>query len=320
MPPLMVQTFDALIAWGLEFFRHEARYAETTVRGYGTDLKGCAAWLAAQPEGCPPLAALGIEHFETWLHAEAPRITPATQQRRLAALHTLFRVARRRRLVTSDPTADLVAPRQAERLPDVLSVEEIRRVLEEPYFPPYPERSRALLEIAYATGIRAAEIVGLDLDDLDRTGPGLRVIGKGNRQRIVPIWPRTIETLEAYLPLRAQFRGRDLPRERRPLFVSETGARLAGTTLRGVVRERAVQLGLVGRLRPHVLRHSIATHLHDNGASLRDIQALLGHKSIQTTERYTHVSAGGLARRLTAFHPLANGNGMPLLNGNRKER
>jgi integrase/recombinase XerC len=158
-------------------------------------------------------------------------------------------------------------------------------------------RDRAILEVLYASGVRVAELSGLDLEDLDLREGSVRVLGKGRKERIVPLGGKAVEALQAYLDGREGARG--------PLFRNHRGRRLTVRSLHRIVRARARAAGLAGRVTPHTLRHTFATHLLDAGADLRLIQELLGHARLATTQRYTHVSADRLAKVYDAAHPRA---------------
>jgi integrase/recombinase XerC len=161
------------------------------------------------------------------------------------------------------------------------------------------ERDVLILELLYATGLRVSELVGLDVDDVDRAGLTVRVLGKGRKERIVPFGGRAAHALDVYLGRSAARRG--------PLFTNRRGGRLSARAVHGIVRRSAAASGIARRVSPHTLRHTFATHLLDAGADLRVIQELLGHSRLSTTQRYTHVGADQLMRVYDAAHPRARG-------------
>ncbi|HEY2956542.1 MAG TPA: tyrosine-type recombinase/integrase [Candidatus Eisenbacteria bacterium] len=226
----------------------------------------------------------------------------ASAARALAAWRSFTRFCVRRGILSADPARAIPFPRIPRRLPRTLPAQELGRALDRMSgAEPVTLRDRALIELAYSSGLRLAELVGLNHGDLDRTGGLLRVRGKGRRERIVPAGDEALAALERYLAAAGRARGR--PGE--PLFTNPRGTRLSGRTVQRVVRRRlgAIATGL--GVSPHALRHSFASHLLDRGADLRAIQELLGHRSLATTQIYTHVSRSRLAKVYRQAHPRA---------------
>lgn len=298
----------------LRYCEVERRFAPATCRAYKRDVGACIAFLRS----------IGIERFEEarvrdlrrFLEAESShRPAPSSQARTIAALRTFFRFCVESEYLDRDPAAPLRAPKQPETLPDVLERSELRRLLAAPgradvwqrHFAGREERDRLLLALFSYGGLRRAELLGIDLDDVDLDRMLLRVrCGKGSRQRVLPVHPALVPLFDAYLTVRLQ-RGR--PGER-ALFVGVQGRRLAETVLASTFRRYARACGVTERKRvtPHTLRHVFATELLAAGANLRQIQELLGHKQLDTTQRYTHVNAHqlrGAVRRLRWEAPAA---------------
>jgi integrase/recombinase XerC len=198
----------------------------------------------------------------------------------------------------TNPARELASPKLPGRLPNYLPIDETQALWRAPVSPaPGGARDRAMLEVLYATGVRVAELARLDLEDVDLREGSVRVLGKGGKERIVPLHRKAIEAIRAYLGPREGGTG--------PVFLNGRGGRLTVRSVHRVVRGRARAAGLHRRVTPHTLRHTFATHLLDAGADLRLIQDLLGHARLSTTQRYTHVSAERLMKVYDAAHPRA---------------
>src|ERR671936_153453 len=249
------------------------------------DLSAFLAQLAAGGDGRPPVAA-------------------ATLQRKAACMRSFYRHLRREVIVEHDPTADLRAPRKSQRLPQVLTRDEVARLLGAPRgTDPAALRDRALLELMYACGLRASEAIGLDVRDVDLERGVLRARGKGSKERIVPIGREAVAAARVYLDRgRPAFVGLgDEPR----LFVNRRGGGLTRQGLYKIVQRYARAVGLDDRMSPHTLRHTFATHLLAGGCDLRAVQEMLGHADIATTQIYTHLSAERLKDVYFQAHPRA---------------
>jgi integrase/recombinase XerC len=229
----------------------------------------------------------------------------STRNRRLAALRSFFRFRVRAGAIPADPTEGLPGPRSERRLPAPLSAPDCQQLLDAParrFAPELVARDRALLELLYGTGLRVGELVRLDVRDHDRHRRELRVRGKGNKERVVPVPGAAWAALEAWLELRKR---PGLMGE--PLFTNARGGRLSDRAVRLILRRRLLEAGVAAPASPHTLRHSYATHLLDADVDLRSIQELLGHARLATTQRYTQVSAERLARVYRQAHPRARG-------------
>ncbi|MCA9505881.1 MAG: tyrosine recombinase XerC [Myxococcota bacterium] len=264
------------------------------------------------------------DHVRTWLASLHRRRSPATRGRKLASVRAFFRWMVREGLREDDPTAGLPMPRLEKRLPRPLSVDDCEQLIttrRPSARRPAPEggdrarrtewmelRDRALVELLYGTGIRIGELVALDVRDLELRAQEIRVLGKGRKERVVPIPSEARKALAAWVEVR---RHPGLLRE--PLFISlrsrreEKPRRLAAREARRILAERAVGANLDEHVHPHRLRHSYATHLLDMGADLREIQELLGHASLSTTQKYTAVSIEHLRDAYDRAHPRARG-------------
>lgn len=287
-----------------DFGRHlraERDVSPHTMRAYLGDLRALVAYAAGV--GVTEPAGIDVSLLRAWLaHQHALGRSRATLARRTAAARAFTRHLHRRGLLQDDPGLLLGTPKRQRNLPDVLSQDDAARLLDKMDVQgPVGLRDLAVLELLYGTGVRVSELCGLDIDDLD-TGRGtVRVHGKGNRERIVPVGEPAARAIQDWL--RA---GRpELATENSgpALFLGTRGGRLHPTSARRIVHARIAEVGDMPDLSPHGLRHSAATHLLEGGADLRSVQEILGHASLQTTQIYTHVSAERLKQVHRQAHP-----------------
>ncbi len=291
----------------LAYLELERGLSRNTLDAYRTDLTQFGTWLAAQ--GADPLESRHRElaGFLDYLVAgddERAPASAATIQRKTACLRSFYRHLRREQLIDHDPTADLKAPGKSRRLPRVLTREEVDRLLSTPTGgSPAAQRDRALLEVMYACGLRASEATGLRVSDVDLDEGLLRATGKGSKERLVPVGRRAIAALRTWIHSgRPELVGL---REESALFVNQRGGALSRQGLYKIIRGHAAAAGLEGRMSPHTLRHSFATHLLAGGCDLRVLQEMLGHADIATTQIYTHLSAERLKDQYFSAHPRA---------------
>jgi integrase/recombinase XerC len=286
------------------FLRHlerERNLSPHTLRAYASDLAQFEDHLRSElgREANPKdVDHLLIRSFLARLHVGGVKKTSSA--RKLASLRTFFRFLVREGVLVKNPARPLLSPRVERRIPSPLAEGEMAAFLEVPGESDRARRDRALLELLYATGIRCAELVGLDLQDLDFEQKLVRVLGKGRKERLVPFGEKAREALQAHLRSR-EAGGRGSP----ALFRNHRGGRLSDRSVRAIVRTRVQELALEKRVSPHTLRHSFATHLLERGADLRAIQELLGHASLSTTQRYTHVDMRHLLEVYKRSHPRA---------------
>ncbi len=235
----------------------------------------------------------------------AAPVAPTTLGRKVACLRSFYRHLRREGIMEHDPTADLHGPRKPQRLPKVLSRDEVARLLEQPQgASPLALRDRALLEVMYACGLRASEAVGLELRDVDLEEGLLCARGKGSKERIVPVGRQAVVALLAYYRSgRTELVGDGVQQR---LFVNRRGGTLTRQGLYKIVQGHARRAGLEERMSPHTLRHSFATHLLAGGCDLRSLQEMLGHADLTTTQVYTHLSADRLKDAYFNAHPRAS--------------
>jgi integrase/recombinase XerD len=296
----------------LQYLRHERGQAQHTQRTYAGLLNQFIAWAGAN--GISSWQQVELKHLTAFLQHERERALanePKGSTRRLssesvyleiAALRAFYRYAEEEKLLPRNVAENLSLPRRWKRLPKSLSNEEIEKLLT----PEQPATSQslcddAILELAYASGLRRSELCSLRLEQLHLEAGFINVIGKGNKERVVPVGTKAIEALNRYLTV-----GRPkLVRPRSPanVFLTGRGSAFASITMWAHIKARVKRAGVGRNITPHMLRHSFATHLLEHGADLRVIQELLGHANISTTEVYTHVTGNRLRDIHRKFHP-----------------
>jgi len=260
-----------------------------TVRSYGADL----GQLSLLTEGRPDLSeATLLRYLRTYGR------TPVTRARKLSTLRSFVRHLRTVGLLDLDPTEGLESPIRRRSLPKTLTQHQAVELLDQPPPGSTPLRDQAMLELGYAAGLRASEIVRVDVDDIDWDSSTVRVLGKGNKERVAFFGDPCRRALEDYMAFE-----RVKPAAGRPLFTNAQGGRLTSRTLQNVIKRWALRAGLPADVSPHTLRHSFATHLLDGGADLKTVQQLLGHENLATTQIYTHVSIERLRDAVGKAHP-----------------
>jgi tyrosine recombinase XerC len=282
----------------------ERRLSPHTSAAYRADLVGLGTFLA---RGSSSLEDATYALLRRWLaHLGTRGYSRATLSRKAAAIRSFYRYLAHRRIVATNPASQLSAPKVPTLLPTVLKTGEAAALLEAPVGDdPYLVRDRAILELLYAAGLRVSELCGLDVDDVDLDAQRVRVMGKGGREREVPVGDVAAEAISHYLGWARAAIGPEAPAAAGPLFYNRRRRRIGSRDVRSVV-ENYVKRSLPGRqASPHTLRHSFATHLMEGGADIRAVQELLGHASLATTQRYTHVSRGRLFGAYRSSHPRA---------------
>ncbi|MBI4610577.1 MAG: tyrosine recombinase XerC [Candidatus Rokubacteria bacterium] len=287
----------------LQYLDVERGASPHTLRSYRADLGEFTAFLARHKLArLADVDARAIRAYLVWLHSRG--LSRTTIARKLAALKSGFRFWARRGVIPRNPAREVGTPRVPKRLPAFLPIDEAWALLESAAPDTVQgKRDRAILEVFYATGLRVAELCGVDRGDLDRFQGTVRVVGKGNKERIVPLGDHALRALDAYLAVRPSGEG--------ALFQNLRGGRLTVRSVHRIVKGRARGAGIARPVTPHALRHTFATHMLDQGADLRLIQDLLGHSRLSTTQKYTHVSADRLMKVYDAAHPRAHPGEVP---------
>lgn len=283
----------------------EKGYSPHTVSNYQRDIDEFFGF----SETAVQLDAIEHSFVRSYVYHLNSRCKSSSVARKLSALRTFFRFLLKENLVKHDPFSAVSMPRQGTYIPVFLTVDEVFSLLEEPGGgDTFASRDRAILELFYATGIRVAELVGLDMERVDFDEGMLKVSGKGNRQRVVPMGDPAVEMVMAYLPKRLELTTARVKRGHKPeenaLFLNSRGGRLTTRSVERMVSHYAARAGIVSQVTPHALRHSFATHLLEMGADLRAVQELLGHASLSTTQKYTHLNVDHLMEVYDKAHPM----------------
>ncbi len=291
-----------LIQEFINYLSVERGLATNTLESYGRDLRQYYQYLGGDNVDPDAVSRTTIINYLMFLQKQGK--ATATIARRLAALKAFYQFLVREKRIKTDPTANLESPKLEKRLPRVLTVGEVERLLAQPD-PSHPAglRDRAMLELLYATGIRVSELVSLNLADVNLETGYIRCIGKGSKERIVPLGSLAIHWVQEYLQSGRPKLVKD--RQEPALFVNHHGYRLTRQGFWKIVKKYAHDARIDKEITPHTLRHSFATHLLENGADLRSVQEMLGHADISTTQIYTHVTKGRLKEVYARTHPRA---------------
>lgn len=295
----------------LDYLVTEKGASANTLAAYRNDLGQFAEFLAdystPQTEQAPAdWNEINKNHIVDYMLAMKERgYASSTIARKVAATKSFFHFLKDESVLTDDPTLELESPKVKKHLPKAISIEEVEQLLAEPTKSDTPRglRDTALLETLYATGLRVSEIVSLNIEDVDLKTATIYCIGKGDRERVVPVYDQAAETIAAYLERGRPALVRDS--EEKALFLNHRGQRLTRQGLWLIIKQYVEAVGIQGDVTPHTLRHSFATHMLHGGAKLRDVQKLLGHANISTTQIYTQVTQDHLREAYNVAHPRA---------------
>ena len=305
--PAAGSRFQSLVLDFLSYLELERGLSRNTLNAYRTDLQQYGEYLSEHDRDALAARPADVADFlaELATGGQRPACSAATIHRKAACLRSFYKHLRRDELIGDDPTAALSAPRRAKKLPQVLNYAEVQKLLASPRgSEPTTLRDRALLEVMYACGLRASETIGLELADIDTHEGFLRARGKGSKERMVPLGRQAIAAINGYMRGgRPKLVG---DRHEPKLFVNFRGGPLTRQGLYKIVQRHARDAGLDGRMSPHTLRHSFATHLLAGGCDLRAVQEMLGHADISTTQMYTHLSGERLKEVYFQAHPRAS--------------
>ena len=275
-----------------------------TLEAYGTDLRQFLEYFTPPDGEPPPLARFEVLEIREWLaDLYSRRLTAVSIRRKLAAVRSLFRFLSREGLVPMNAARLVRTPKAPKTLPDVMTAEQVNGLIDTVaagrFERPHPARDRALLEFLYGCGLRVSELVGLNLEDIDRAERWIRVRGKGKKERQVPFATKAADALDRYLA------ERPASAEQRAVFLNHRGGRLTARGVGGIVKLYGILVNGDSSIHPHGFRHAYATHLLADGADLRAIQELLGHARLSTTQKYTQVSLTDLMEVYDRAHPKA---------------
>jgi integrase/recombinase XerC len=293
----------------IEALSAEKGFSKHTCRAYRNDLEQFLAYLEGASGERPRkgetidvrrIDDVGIRSYLGFLHKRNEKSTIA---RKLSSLRSFFRFLVKRGVIKTNPAALVLTPKRGKPVPEYLSVDEVFRLLDGVKGESLLAlRNQAILEVLYSTGIRVAELAGMDVGDVDFEQGFVRVVGKGNKERLAPVGERALKSVRAYLDKRSLKRGTET-KEEQALLQNNRGGRLTTRSIARLLEKVVRQLGLLRPISPHGLRHTFATHMLDAGADLRVVQELLGHASLTTTQRYTHVSIDHLMEIYDKAHP-----------------
>ncbi|WEV63539.1 site-specific tyrosine recombinase/integron integrase [Bifidobacterium sp. ESL0732] len=294
----------------LAFLKANRGLSDNTVKAYRTDLEECLGFLARN--GVASLNDVKLEDLRGWMAYESRNHARSSMARKTVAVRNFFAWADEHDVIDTNPAAALMTPKIPQTLPTVLNESQAERLMNtvdaEVSKKPKDEalilRDAAMVELLYATGIRVTELTGLDINDVSFDTRTVRVTGKGDKQRVVPFGAPAMQALELWLGEHGRLVLAENPKSENALFLGAHGSRIDQRVVREVVHKKAEEAG-VPDIGPHALRHSAATHLLDGGADLREVQEMLGHSSLKTTQRYTHVSIEQLKSRYKQAFPRA---------------
>lgn len=288
-----------------EHLRHERRLSEQTISSYGRDLKAVCRW--AVSAGKCDWKSLDVHAVRALVAARhRAGASPASLARLLSSLRTFYNWMIREGVLAHNPAVGVRGPKRRRPLPRTLDADQVAQLLDQHESKgPVAARDQAMLELFYSSGLRRAELLGLDCDDIDLLAGEVQVLGKGGKQRRVPVGRAAIKAMKAWKLQRAELAGAD----EKALFVSNRGRRLSESAVAQRLKQRAREQGLPVSLHPHKLRHSFASHVLQSSGDLRAVQEMLGHANISTTQIYTHLDFQRLAEVYDAAHPRAKDKG-----------
>jgi len=302
--PGFIQQFIHYLALEKNASPHTCRCYRKDLEGFEDFLKSSGMYLnLAGGVEIEKVDRIAIRKYMSFLHRKNKKSSIA---RKISTLRSFFKYLIREQVIPSNPAKSVSTPKVEKTLPTTLTVDEAFRLMESPKSIPEKSsevskenrvRDRAILELLYSSGLRVSELVGLNVNQLDSDLGIVRVMGKGRKERIVPVGVKAIDALKAYLKRRGALTGDD------PIFINPSGGRLTARTVGRLIKKYTRHSGIFRKVSPHSLRHTFATHLLDAGADIREIQEMLGHSSLSTTQRYTHVSMGKLMEVYDKAHP-----------------
>jgi len=291
---------QAAVSAFLEHAASEAGLSPATIDAYRRDLRQFQQW--CRDNGVAQVSDLTAADIRSFAAGEHRRgLSPRSVQRRLSGLRRFFRYLRRERIIADDPAEGVRAPKVRRRLPEVLDIDQVLALLAIPEENELATRDRAMLELCYASGLRVSELAGLTWDRLDLDEGMVRILGKGGRERLVPVGRHALRALERWRRIHADIAGIDQPR----VFTSRQGRPLGVRAIQKRVAYWSQRQGLDQSVHPHQLRHSFASHILESSGDLRAVQELLGHANLTTTQIYTHLDFQHLAKVYDETHPRA---------------
>ena len=294
------KTVDNMVKAYMRYLKLERNLSQNTIEAYRNDLRWLLAYVNYHGLKVETMKLEDLDNFSASLHDQ--RITPRSQARILSGVRSFFKFLLLDGFIDADPTELLVSPHVRNALPDVLSTAEVDRLEASIDLSRWEgQRNRAIIEVLFSCGLRVSELVNLKLSNLYVEEKFVRVTGKGDKERLVPISSRALDELNAWFADRNAMRIK--PGEEDYVFLNRRGAHLTRTMILIMIKRQAVAAGITKTISPHTLRHSFATALLEGGADLIAIQAMMGHEDIATTEIYTHIDTSSLREEITKHHP-----------------
>ncbi len=294
------KTVDNMVKAYMRYLKLERNLSQNTIEAYRNDLRWLLAYVNYHGLKVETVKLEDLDNFSASLHDQ--RITPRSQARILSGVRSFFKFLLLDGFINADPTELLVSPHVRNALPDVLSTAEVDRLEASIDLSKWEgQRNRAIIEVLFSCGLRVSELVNLKLSNLYVEEKFVRVTGKGDKERLVPISSRALDELNAWFADRNMMRIK--PGEEDYVFLNRRGAHLTRTMILIMIKRQAVAAGITKTISPHTLRHSFATALLEGGADLIAIQAMMGHEDIATTEIYTHIDTSSLREEITKHHP-----------------
>ena len=294
------KTVDNMVKAYMRYLKLERNLSPNTIEAYRNDLRWLLAYVNFHGLKVEEVKLEDLDNFSASLHDQ--RITPRSQARILSGVRSFFKFLLLDGFIDADPTELLVSPHVRNALPDVLSTAEVDRLEASIDLSKWEgQRNRAIIEVLFSCGLRVSELVNLKLSNLYTEEKFVRVTGKGDKERLVPISSRALDELNAWFADRNAMRIK--PGEEDYVFLNRRGAHLTRTMILIMIKRQAVAAGITKTISPHTLRHSFATALLEGGADLIAIQAMMGHEDIATTEIYTHIDTSSLREEITKHHP-----------------
>jgi len=287
-----------------DYLRFTKGYSNNTISAYKRDIEQFFEFLNEIVESVLELENIGQEDIRFFLgHLIEHGTDKKSVARKLASIRGFFKYLKTRGLIPFDPAQAIRPPKTEKKLPSFLQEEEIVNAIEQiPQDSPAGARDRAILELFYGTGMRLSELAGLNMFDIDDLGTSVKVTGKGNKERVIPVGTKVLESLGVYLTLRERF---NPDKNTQALFLNKSGKRISKRSIQAIVRRWLEKVSEKKKLSPHIIRHTFATHLLDNGADLESVKELLGHVNLSTTQIYTHLTTERLKKVYRQAHPRA---------------
>jgi len=290
------------IATFIQYLKSERNASPHTLEAYSRDLEQFCAFVRGQIDPSLTIQQISHLHIRRYLASLHKELAKSSIGRKLASIRSLFRFLLRRGLLAKNPAELISTPKKEKKLPFHLNIDEVTTLVQAPLQPDILSvRDRAILETLYSSGLRVSELTGLNVGGVDAGSGSVRVLGKGGKERLVPFGSKAAEALACYLQARGN------PSYDAPLFINARGGRLTRRSVARIVDRYMRHLTTMKKASPHTLRHTFATHLLEGGADLRAIQEMLGHASLSTTQKYTHVSIDRLLEVYDKAHPKAKG-------------